>query len=48
MYYRQSDGAPIGLDLSGEIGRLVMALWDVDFMDKCENNKIVVDLNQRS
>ena len=36
--YLQTDGAPIGLDLSGEIGRLVMAQYDVDFMEICESN----------
>ena len=42
--YLQTDGAPIGLDLSGEIGCLVMALWDVSFMSLCEEKNIVVDL----
>ena len=46
-FYLQTDGAPIGLDLSGEIGRLVMALFDVEFMEICDQNKIQVDLNQR-
>ena len=33
--------------MSGEIGRLVMALYDVDFMKLCEDNMIHIDLNQR-
>ena len=45
--YLQQDGSPIGLDLSGEIGRLVMAQFDMDFMDRCEKSRIHVDLNQR-
>ena len=45
--YLQTDGAPIGLDLSGEVGRLVMALFDVDFMEKCCSNHIDIDLNAR-
>ena len=45
--YLQTDGARIGLDLSGEIGRLVMALYDVTFMELCDANKVHMDLNQR-
>ena len=45
--YLQTDGAPIGMDLSGEIGRLVMARWDGEFMGLCEANHIAMDLNQR-
>ena len=45
--YLQTDGAPIGMDLSGEIGRLVMAIWDGDFMELCDANNIVIDLNER-
>ena len=26
--FLQTDGSPIGMDLSGELGRLVMARWD--------------------
>ena len=43
----QSDGAPIGLDLSGEIGRLEMEDWDVELAKICESNCVKVDLMDR-
>ena len=46
-YYLQSDGAPIGMDLSGELGRLVMARWDKAFDLLCHENEIKLDLNLR-
>ena len=43
----QADGAPIGLDLSGEIGRLEMGDWDDKMAELCESNLIQVDLTDR-
>ena len=43
----QRDGAPIGLDLSGEIGRLEMGDWDGHMLDLCESNMIEVDVSDR-
>ena len=43
----QSDGSPIGLDLSGEIGRLEMGDWDVELAEICKRNCVKVDLSNR-
>ena len=43
----QSDGSPIGLDLSGEIGRLEMGDWDVELAEICERNCVKGDLSDR-
>ena len=43
----QSEGAPIGLDLSGEIGRLDMGYWDVEMKEICESNMVKIDLSDR-
>ena len=43
----QGDGCPIGLDLSGEIGRLETAETDITISLKCEENDIQVDLSKR-
>ena len=43
----QSDGSPIGLDLSGEIGRLEMGDWDVELVELCDRNCVKVDLSDR-
>ena len=33
----------IGSDLTGEISRLVMSLWDIKFLDKLKRTGICVD-----
>ena len=43
----QSDGCPIGLDLSGEIGRLEMGDWDGRMLELCASNMIKVDVSDR-
>ena len=43
----QKKGSPIGLDLSGEIGRLEMGDWDLKMAEKLENNGISVECNGR-
>ena len=43
----QDDGCPIGLDLSGEIGRLETAETDKAIALKCEENAIQIDLSRR-
>ena len=43
----QEDGAPIGLDLSGEIGRLETGATDIRFHELCEANSIEVDVSKR-
>ena len=43
----QSDGAPIGLDLSGEIGRLETAESDIAIAELCEATHILLDVDGR-
>ena len=43
----QKKGSPIGLDLSGEIGRLEMGDWDQKMAEKLEENGIYVECNGR-
>ena len=43
----QKEGSPIGLDLSGEIGRLEMGDWDLKMANKLEENGIYVECNGR-
>ena len=43
----QTDGAPIGLDLSGEIGRLETAESDIAIAKLCEANHILLDVDGR-
>ena len=43
----QRNGAPIGLDLSGEIGRLETGEVDREFAELCEQNKVKLDLDTR-
>ena len=43
----QEDGAPIGLDLSGEIGSLEMGETDIKFHQVCKANNIKVDVAKR-
>ena len=43
----QKKGSPIGLDLSGEIGRLEMGDWDLKMAERLEENGIFVECNGR-
>ena len=43
----QLDGAPISLDLSGEIGRLETGEVDREFAELCEANNVKLDLDTR-
>ena len=43
----QSDGAPIGLDLSGDIGRLEMGDWDTRMAELCVTNCVEVAMSDR-
>ena len=46
-YKIQKEGSPIGLDLSGEVGRLEMGDFDRLMEEKLEENGIKVDCNGR-
>ena len=43
----QQSGSPIGLDLSGEMGRLTMGDWDAKMARKLENNMVEVEMFKR-
>ena len=43
----QSDGGPIGLSLSGAIGRTTMAVWDGEVGRLCKENGIVMRFRRR-
>ena len=45
--YLQSDGGPIGLSLSGAIGRTTMAVWDREVVKLCRVNRIVMKMRRR-
>ena len=45
--YVQSDGGPIGLSLSGAIGRTTMAVWDREVVKLCRVNRIVMKMRRR-
>ena len=45
--YRQSDGSAIGSDLSGEVARIYMLLWDLMFKDKLQSLDLSRDLYVR-
>ena len=45
--YRQKDGMAIGSDLSREIARNVMSVWDNKFLALLKTNGIVIDLYSR-
>ena len=47
VFRLQSEGSPIGLDLSGEISRLEMGSWDIDFAELRDQNGVKLDLNKR-
>ena len=38
--YEQVDGGAIGLDLTGEIVRLVMAVWHIEFLKRMKDTGI--------
>ena len=39
-FYLQTEGAPIGLQMSGEIGRICCMVWDRLYKQKLANNQI--------
>ena len=43
----QRTGSPIGLDLSGEVGRLTMGEWDLDFTNLLDRNGIRYEMDKR-
>ena len=43
----QAHGSPIGLDLSGEIARLEMGVWDSEVTELCEKNGVKIDMSDR-
>ena len=45
--YVQNDGGAIGSDLTGEIARLVMAVWDTKFLKILKNTGIYIDMYKR-
>ena len=45
--HRQSEGGAIGSDLTGEIARDVMTLWDKQFLSMLKKLRIIIDLYGR-
>ena len=45
--HRQKDGSAIGSDLSGELARNVMTVWDMKFLAMLKANGIIIDMYSR-
>ena len=45
--HRQEDGGAIGSDLTGDIARNVMSIWDLTFLKTLESLGIIIDLYKR-
>ena len=45
--YRQKDGGPIGLEITGVLARLVMLWWDREYITKLNNLGLGLELYKR-